>query len=94
MVKFDWDEAKAKSNLKKHKVSFEEAASVFSSAPIRVFLDQEHSTDKEDRFVAIGYSQIHRILVVVHCYFENKEVIRIISARKAARQERSFFEER
>ena len=93
MVKFDWDNSKAKSNFKKHKISFEEAASVFNSIPIRVFLDQEHSTDREDRFVAIGYSQIHRLLVVVHCYFEDKEIIRIISARKATKQERSFFEE-
>ncbi len=92
MVNFQWDESKAKSNLKKHRVSFEEAATFFSSAPIRVFLDQKHSTENEDRFVAIGYSQIHRLLVVVHCYFENKEIIRIISARKATKQERQFFE--
>ena len=56
-------------------------------------MDTDNSTDREDRLIAIGYSQIQRLLVVVHCYRENDEVIRIVSARKATRIERKFFEE-
>ena len=93
MVKFEWHQAKARANFKKHKVSFEEAATVFSNEPIRIFMDTDSSTDNEDRLIAIGYSQIQRLLVVVHCYRENDEVIRIVSARKATRIERQFFEE-
>jgi uncharacterized DUF497 family protein len=93
MVKFEWHQDKAKANLRKHKVSFEEAATVFSNEPIRIFMDTDNSTDREDRLIAIGYSQIQRLLVVVHCYRENDEVIRIVSARKATRIERKFFEE-
>lgn len=93
MVKFEWDLDKAKTNLKKHKVSFEEASTVFSNEPVRIFLDTEHSSGHEDRLIAIGYSLVQRLLVVVHCYRESEEVIRIISARKATRTERKFFEE-
>ena len=92
MVKFEWDSNKAKSNLKKHSVSFEEASTIFSSDQIRVFVDDANSTDTEERLVAIGYSSHDRILTVVHCYREDDEVIRIISARKATKQEKNFFE--
>ncbi len=86
MVKFEWDSNKAKSNLKKHSVSFEEASTIFSSEQIRVFVDDANSTDTEERLVAIGYSSHDRI------YREDDEVIRIISARKATKQEKNFFE--
>lgn len=92
MVKFEWDSNKAKSNLKKHSVSFEEASTIFSSEQIRVFVDDANSTDTKERLVAIGYSSHDRILTVVHCYREDDEVIRIISARKATKQEKNFFE--
>ena len=93
MIIFDWDDRKAAANLKKHRVSFEEAATVFSSSPVRVFTDKDNLQDDEERMIAIGYSHIHRLLIVVHCYLENEEVIRIISARKTTKAERKFFEE-
>ncbi|MEK6625068.1 MAG: BrnT family toxin [Bdellovibrionota bacterium] len=92
MIKFEWDHIKAKINLKKHGVSFKEATTVFLSDQIRVFLDEEHSVRDEERLIAVGYSQHDRILTVVHCYRENDEIIRIISARRASRQEKDFFE--
>lgn len=92
MVKFEWDSNKAKSNLKKHGVSFEEASTIFSGDQIRVFIDDANSTITEDRLIAIGYSLHDRILTVVHCYKEDDEIIRIISARKATKQEKNFFE--
>lgn len=92
MIKFEWDSRKAKLNLKKHGVSFEEASTIFSSDQIRVFTDDASSTIDEERLIAIGYSLHDRILTVVHCYKEDDEVIRIISARKATKQEKNFFE--
>lgn len=92
MIKFDWDSNKAKSNLTKHNVSFEEASTIFSAEQIRVFVDDANSTMTEERLIAIGYSSHNRILTVVHCYKENDEVIRIISARKATKQEKNYFE--
>jgi hypothetical protein len=92
MIKFDWDSNKAKSNLTKHNVSFEEASTIFSTDQIRVFVDDANSTLTEERLIAIGYSSHDRILTVVHCYKENDEVIRIISARKATKQEKNYFE--
>lgn len=92
MIKFDWDPAKAESNLKKHGVSFKEASTVFLSDQIRVFADEDNSASDEQRLIAIGYGQKDRILTVVHCYREDDEKIRIISARKASKQEKIFFE--
>ena len=92
MIKFDWDSYKAKSNLTKHNVSFEEASTIFSTDQVRVFVDDANSTMTEERLIAIGYSSHNRILTVVHCYKENDEVIRIISARKATKQEKNYFE--
>lgn len=93
MVKFEWDIIKAQANLKKHHVSFDEASTLFFSDQIRVFIDEDHSDLTEERLFAIGYSKKERILIVVHCYRENDEIIRIISARKANKQEKKFFEE-
>lgn len=92
MIKFDWDSNKAKSNLTKHNVSFEEASTIFSTEQVRVFVDDANSTMTEERLIAIGYSSHNRILTVVHYYKENDEVIRIISARKATKQEKNYFE--
>ncbi len=94
IVRFEWDEGKARLNLKKHDVSFEEAMTVFYQEPIHVFLDSEHSSSHEDRLIAVGFSHNQRLLLVVHCYRENDDVIRIISARKATKAERKSFEER
>lgn len=69
-VKIEWDLAMAQANLRKHKVSFEEAASVFSDPLARIIDDPDHSHD-EDRFILLGISLESRLLVVCHCYREN-----------------------
>ena len=89
-LRFEWDEDKAKSNLKKHKVSFEEAKTVFYDENARLIPDPEHS-EEEDRFILMGLSTGVKMLVVCHCYRESEQVIRIISARKATKREMSFY---
>lgn len=92
MIKFEWDQQKSNQNLKKHGISFAEAATVFYSDQIRVFLDDSYSNLNEERLIAIGYSEKNRILTVVHCYRDEENNIRIISARKASKQEIKFFQ--
>ncbi len=87
---FEWDEAKAKANLKKHGVGFEEAKSVFLDDRAKLIPDPDHSID-EERFVLLGYSSSLKLLVVCHCYRASGQVIRIISARKATRQEAQIY---
>ena len=89
-LQFDWDERKAAANLKKHGVSFEEAKSVFYDERAKLIDDPDHSGD-EDRFVLLGLSSNLRVLVVCHCYRTEENVIRIISARKAAARERETY---
>jgi len=89
---FEWDESKNKSNQKKHRVSFEEAQTIFYDPLTKVATDPDHS-QSEDRFLALGYSEMHQLLIVVHCYRKTDEVIRIISARKLTRSEQKQFEE-
>jgi uncharacterized DUF497 family protein len=89
-IKFIWDEEKAKANVRKHGVSFEEASSVFADENARLKHDPEHS-DEEDRFIILGFSSTLRILVVCHVYREGDRVIRLISARKATRNERKQY---
>ena len=90
MIKFDWDPAKAASNLRKHGVSFEEAKSVFYDEFAIQFYDQPHSSD-EERFLMLGMSSGARLLLVCHCERDSGGVIRIISARKATQRESSFY---
>jgi len=92
-LRFEWDPAKAAVNSRKHKVSFEEAKTVFDDEHGLLLDDPDHSAT-EDRFVLLGLSAMLRTVVVVHCYRENDEVIRLISARKATRAERQQYEER
>ena len=92
MLRFDWDERKNKRNRSKHGVWFEEARSAFDDSHARLFYDPEHS-EREDRFILLGASSAGHILVVVHCYRESDELIRIISARKATNKEARFYEE-
>jgi uncharacterized DUF497 family protein len=92
-LRFEWDPAKARSNLKKHRVSFEEARSVFLDEDALLRSDDEHS-EEEDRFVLLGLSGRLRILLVCHCYRRDDEVIRIISARKASSTERRQYDAR
>lgn len=87
---FEWDARKASENQRKHGISFEEAKSAFFDENARVIPDPEHSDD-EDRFVLLGLSVRLRLLVVVHCYRREDDVIRIISARKADRSERHQY---
>ncbi|MGB2981192.1 MAG: BrnT family toxin [Candidatus Zixiibacteriota bacterium] len=87
---FEWDRNKAQQNIKKHGISFEEATTVFGDPLSLTIRDPLHSIDDE-RFVVIGYSYKYRLLVVVHTERGNR--IRIISARRATRQERKTYEE-
>ncbi|MDR2491872.1 MAG: BrnT family toxin [Coriobacteriales bacterium] len=89
-LRFEWNEQKNLANIAKHQVSFNEAQTVFSDARARVIADPDHSDD-EDRFIIMGISSKLRVLVVCHCYRENDEVIRIISARKATKNEVSNY---
>ena len=91
MIEFDWSQSKARANLKKHGVSFEEAKSVFYDEYAVQFFDDEHSDD-EERFILLGKSIKSRILLVCHCERESGNIIRIISARKATTKERRYYE--
>jgi uncharacterized protein len=86
---FEWDDEKARSNLKKHGVSFDEAATIFNDPRIATISDPDHSED-EERYVSIGMSVIMRLLSVIHTF--RKERIRLISARKATNAERKNHE--
>ena len=90
--RFEWDERKAATNRRKHGVSFEEARAVFLDEDALQIPDPEHSED-EDRFIMLGLSSRLRVLVVCHCYREDDQLIRIISARKADRGERRQYDE-
>ena len=90
MLKFEWDDQKASTNQRKHQVGFEEASSVFHDRLARIFDDPEHS-HSEPREIIIGYSEKNRLLLV--SFIERgPDLIRIISARKATRAERSGHE--
>jgi uncharacterized DUF497 family protein len=88
---FEWDDRKNTTNRKKHKVSFEEAKTVFYDDEALFKDDPDHSQD-EERFILLGMSSALRTLVVCHCYRVQDEIIRIISARKATRSERAEYE--
>lgn len=89
MIKFEWDASKAKSNFKKHEVSFEEAQSAFYDDLAVQFFDE--SAIDEERFILLGRSNLTRVLVVVHCERYDAGVLRIISARKATKAEKQFY---
>jgi uncharacterized DUF497 family protein len=80
-------------NKRKHRVSFEEASTVFGDDRALLVDDPDHS-DEEDRFILLGLSASLNTLVVCHCYREAEEVIRIISARKATKAERTEYAHR
>jgi uncharacterized DUF497 family protein len=89
-VIYEWDAAKAIANLKKHDISFEEAALVFQDPFAVTFEDPDHSA-VEEREITIGRSTKQRTLFVAHCLRDNR--VRIISARKATRRERKQYEQ-
>ena len=92
MIKFDWDPAKAAANLKKHGVSFEEAQTVFYDEFAVQFYDESHSSE-EDRFLLLGMSSGAQLLLVCHCERSGGSVIRIVSARRATKNESSHYEQ-
>ena len=89
-ISFEWDQEKNKSNIKKHGISFEEAVTVFADESAILFDDPEHS-ESEERFLLLGMSESARICIVCHCYRASDMVIRIISARKATKKEKSRY---
>jgi len=92
-IRVEWDPAKARINLRKHGVSFEEAETVFYDDHALLLDDPEHSGD-EDRFVLLGLSSRLRVLVIVHTYREHDAVIRLISARRATKAEQAGYDAR
>ena len=88
--RFEWDDVKAVLNLRKHRVSFEESASVFADPLAYTFADPDHSAD-EERMLPFGYSHTGVLLAVIHT--ERGRAIRIISARRATRHERGIYEQ-
>ncbi len=92
-IQFEWDTRKGRLNLKKHGVSFDEAETVFVDERGLFMSDPQHSED-EDRFILLGLSASLRLLLVCHCYRKSDEIIRIISARKATRSERTQYRNR
>jgi len=91
MIKFEWDAVKALKNVEKHGVSFEEASSVFYDEFAVQFYDDGHSELEEDRFLVLGISNNFRMLMICHCEKQSGNVLRIISARKATKNERKFY---
>lgn len=91
-IKFEWDPNKATINSRKHGITFSEAQSVFYDEFARVILDPDSSIG-ENRFIIMGLSERHNMLVVCHCYRGEDESIRIISARKAEKRERKQYED-
>ena len=88
--KFEWDENKARKNLIEHKVSFNEAKTVFAD-PLSIMLEDEGHSQDEQRYLIIGRSIRHKLLIV--SYTERDDIIRIISARKPTTHERKNYEE-
>jgi uncharacterized DUF497 family protein len=87
---FEWDPEKERKNIRKHEVSFEEASSIFEDPLFITVIDEEHSTN-EERYITIGLSSRNRLLLIAHT--ERNDRIRIISARKATKNEEKFYKE-
>ena len=90
MIHFEWDELKNRINTYKHGISFGEASTVFYDANAILFDDPNHSNE-EDRFLILGISRRAHICIVSHCYRDQDETIRIISARKATKHEKEAY---
>jgi len=91
MIKFEWNEVKNSKNQKKHGVSFEEAISIFYDEFAVQFYDETHSYLNEDRFLLLGMSNKAKVLMVCHCEKESGNKLRIISARRATKNEMKFY---
>lgn len=92
MIKFEWDKEKELKNIKKHGVSFDDASSVFYDDFAIQFYDNKHSILEEDRYLILGVSNRSKILMICYCERLSGEVLRIISARKATKNERKFYQ--
>ena len=90
-IRFEWDAHKAESNFLKHDVTFEEAASVFADPLSLTIEDADHSSHDEERLITLGLAINQRLLIVAHC--DTQDHVRIISARRATRDERKNYEE-
>ena len=91
MVNFEWDPGKARQNRRKHRISFQEAATIFGDPLAVTYPDPDHST-WEQRFITVGMSSVGRVLIVAHV--DRNENVRIISARKTTQLERKHYEEK
>ena len=91
MLNFDWDSSKAKANLRKHGLSFEEASTAFEDT-LSMTISDPLSSVSEERFVTIGETELGKLVVVVHT--DRRDTVHIISARKASRRERMLYEEK
>lgn len=89
-MKFAWDGAKARSNLRKHGLSFHEAATVFGDPLAITYADPDHSQD-EDRYLTFGYTNAGKFVVVVHT--DRRDYVRIISARRMTRREKKAYQQ-
>jgi uncharacterized DUF497 family protein len=89
-VNFEWDPGKARQNRRKHRISFEEAATIFGDPLAITYPDPDHSI-LEERFITVGLSRVNRVLIVAHT--DRDQNIRIISARKTTDRERRHYEE-
>ena len=89
-LQFEWNQRKNKSNARKHGVTFEEAQTSFYDEQAIIFDDPDHS-EEEDRFILLGTNHKLNTLVVCHCYRETETIVRIISARKARKEEEQYY---
>lgn len=89
-IEFIWDQSKAEINKRKHRISFEEASTVFYDEKALLVVDSIHSIG-EERFILLGMSSDSQLLIVVHLYWEAEEVIKLISARLATRAETNQY---
>ncbi len=92
-LRFEWDPAKARLNHRMHGIAFEEAQTVFADDDAVLVSDAAHSSS-EYRFYLLGLSARLHVLVVVHCYRVDDEILRLISARKATSSERAQYDAR
>ena len=89
-LRFVWDEKKAKANVRKHGVSFEQARTAFYDEKAIQFYNPDHS-EEEDGFILLGLSFVPQVLVVCHCFRESETIVRIISARRADKDEEEEY---
>ena len=93
-LRIEWDTSKARANLRKHGITFDEAETAFSDDNALLLFDPDHSTVDEERLVLIGISIALRVLVVIHCERDSGDTIRLISARRATKSERAQYDAR